>query len=29
MRTEEQYKELTIKEFTKAADVYESNHSGI
>ena len=29
MKTEKQYKELTIKEFTKAADVYESGHSGI
>ncbi|MBQ8488293.1 MAG: class I SAM-dependent methyltransferase [Pseudobutyrivibrio sp.] len=29
MRTANEYKELTIKEFTKAADVYESNHSGI
>ena len=26
---EKQYKELTIKEFTKAADVYESEHAGI
>ena len=29
MRSEKQYKELTIKEFTKAADVYETGHSGI
>ena len=24
MRTAEEYKDLTIKEFTKAADIYES-----
>ena len=29
MKTDEQYKDLTIKEFTKAADVYESGHAGI
>lgn len=29
MKTEKQYKDLTIREFTKAADVYESGHSGI
>lgn len=29
MKTEKQYKELTIKEFTKAADKYESDHAGI
>ncbi|MCR5295662.1 MAG: class I SAM-dependent methyltransferase [Lachnospiraceae bacterium] len=29
MKTEKQYKELTIKEFTKAADIYETGHAGI
>ncbi|SHJ25597.1 class I SAM-dependent methyltransferase [Pseudobutyrivibrio xylanivorans] len=29
MRTAEEYKDLTIKEFTKAADIYESNQAGI
>ncbi|MCR5546743.1 MAG: class I SAM-dependent methyltransferase [Lachnospiraceae bacterium] len=29
MKTSEQYKDLTIKEFTKAADIYESSHAGI
>ncbi len=29
MRTEKEYKNLTIKEFTKAADVYETDHAGI
>ncbi|MCR5771395.1 MAG: methyltransferase domain-containing protein [Butyrivibrio sp.] len=29
MRTATEYKDLTIKEFTKAADVYESGHAGI
>ena len=29
MKTEKQYKELTIEEFTKAADVYETDHAGI
>lgn len=29
MKTEKQYKDLTIKEFTKAADLYESKHAGI
>ncbi len=29
MRTDNEYKELTIKEFTKAADIYESNNAGI
>ena len=29
MRTAEEYKDLTIKEFTKAADVYESDQAGI
>ena len=29
MRTEKQYKELTIREFTKAADIYESGNAGI
>ena len=28
-RTDEQYKQLSIKEFTKAADVYETDHAGI
>ncbi len=27
--TSEQYKELSISEFTKAAERYESNHAGI
>ena len=25
----EQYKELSIKEFTKAAEIYDSGHAGI
>ena len=29
MKTEKQYKDLTIKEFTKAAEVYETGHAGI
>jgi len=29
MRTDKEYKDLTIKEFTKAASVYESGNSGI
>ena len=29
MKTEKQYKELTIREFTKAAEMYESEHAGI
>lgn len=29
MKTAKQYKELTIKEFSKAAKVYESGHAGI
>ena len=29
MKTAEQYKKLTISEFTKAAEVYETNHAGI
>ena len=29
MKTSEQYKDLTVKEFTKAAGVYESGHAGI
>ena len=29
MKTEQQYKDLTIREFTKAAEVYESAHAGI
>jgi len=29
MKTEKEYKDLTIKEFTKAAEVYESGHAGI
>lgn len=29
MRTDNEYKELTIREFTKAADIYESNNAGI
>ena len=29
MKTDKQYKALTIKEFTKAADSYESSHAGI
>lgn len=29
MKTEKQYKDLTIKEFTKAADIYETGHAGI
>ncbi len=29
MKTEKQYKDLTIREFTKAADTYESSHAGI
>lgn len=28
-KTERQYKELTVREFTKAAEVYESGHAGI
>ena len=29
MKTEQQYKDLTIREFTKAAEVYETGHAGI
>ena len=29
MKTDKQYKDLTIREFTKAADIYESSHAGI
>ncbi len=29
MRTDKEYKELTIGEFTKAASTYESDHAGI
>ena len=29
MKTEQQYKDLTVKEFTKAAQVYETDHAGI
>ncbi|MBR1623395.1 MAG: class I SAM-dependent methyltransferase [Pseudobutyrivibrio sp.] len=29
MKTAEQYKKLTISEFTKAAEVYETDHAGI
>ena len=29
MKTAEQYKKLTIREFTKAAEVYETDHAGI
>lgn len=29
MKTAEQYKKLTISEFTKAADIYETDHAGI
>lgn len=28
-RTPEQYKRLTISEFTKAAEIYETDHAGI
>ena len=29
MRTSKQYKDLTIKEFTRAAEIYDSGHAGI
>ena len=29
MKSEEQYKKLTINEFTKAAEIYETDHAGI
>ncbi len=29
MKTEKEYKDLTIREFTKAADKYETSHAGI
>jgi len=29
MKTDEEYKALTVKEFSKAADIYESKHAGI
>ncbi len=29
MRTDSEYKQLTIKEFTKAAEIYESDHAEI
>lgn len=28
-RTAEEYKQLSIKEFTEAASIYESNHAGL
>lgn len=28
-RTDDEYKQLSVKEFTKAAKVYESGHAGI
>ena len=27
MRTEKEYKDLTVKEFTKAAEIYETDHA--
>jgi hypothetical protein len=29
LKTAEQYKKLTIREFTRAAEVYETDHAGI
>ncbi len=29
MKTAEQYKKLTISEFTKAAEIYKTDHAGI
>ena len=29
MKTAKQYKDLTVREFTKAAGVYETGHAGI
>ena len=29
MKSAAEYKELTIKEFSKAADIYETGHAGI
>ncbi len=29
MKSATEYKELTIKEFSKAADIYETGHAGI
>ena len=29
MKTAEQYKKLTISEFTKAAEIYENDHAGL
>jgi len=29
MLTEQKYKDLSIKEFTKAAEVYDSGHAGL
>ena len=29
MLTDKEYKDLSIKEFTKAAKIYDSNHAGI
>ena len=29
MFTEQKYKDLSIKEFTKAAEVYDSGHAGV
>ncbi|MBP5595808.1 MAG: class I SAM-dependent methyltransferase, partial [Pseudobutyrivibrio sp.] len=29
MKTAQEYKDLTIKEFTKAADIYETDNAGI
>ena len=29
MKTSQQYKNLTIREFTKVAEIYETDHAGI
>lgn len=29
MMTDQKYKDLSIKEFTKAAEIYDSDHAGI
>ena len=29
MKSATEYKELTVKEFSKAADIYETGHAGI
>ncbi|MCR5232887.1 MAG: hypothetical protein K6E53_03150 [Lachnospiraceae bacterium] len=29
MKSDKEYKELTIREFSKAADIYETDRSGI